>query len=118
MSTSIQYNSMKRGDTPAFTYVFSAPYTGFDWTTVLADFAMTNVAAPTDNTGAGVLRTNLTLSTDTSNRATVAVTPTVAESKALTPGSNYEVEIQLKQGSTVVTTPITGKIKVVQDYII
>lgn len=118
MSNSVQYPNMKRGDTPTFTYVFTQPYAGFDWSTVLLDFAMTNVADPSDNTGAAVLRTGVTLSVDANNKATATVLPTVTESKATTPGATYHVEVQLKQGTTIVMTPITGTLKVLQDYVI
>lgn len=118
MNNSVQFKAMKRGDTPTFMFRYSAPFVGFDWSTVLADFAMTDVNAPNDNTGAGVLRTNVVLTTDSDNKATLTVTPTIAESKALTPSTKYFVEAQLKQSGTLVTTPITGTIKVLQDYII
>lgn len=118
MNNSIQFKPMKRGDTPTFLFRYSAPSVGFDWSTVLADFAMTDVSAPNNNDGAGVLRIDVVLTTDADNRATLLVTPTILESKALTPSTKYFVEAQLKQSGTLVTTPITGTIKVLQDYVI
>lgn len=115
-STVISVESFKRGDTPTFRFSFSNPYAGFDWSGISLDGAMTNVQAPSDNTGAAALRSNQALVTD-SNGAHYDFTLTVVESKALIVG-DYKVEVQLKQGTTTVTTPVTVKVKVLQDYII
>jgi len=114
----IQYDPFKKGDTPVFAFQFTPPYVGFDWTTITADIAMTDVSNPSDNTGAAFVRLNQTLTPDVDNIATVSAQPTVLESKALSADTEYKVEIQLKEGSDNVATPITGKVTVVQDYII
>lgn len=115
----IKYDPFKRGDTPVFSFTFSAPTVGFSWTGVTADFALTNVDNPTDNTGAGVVRTALTLTTNVDGSATCSIQPTATESKALTPSSTYKVEIQLKDsGGANVATASTGTVEVLQDYII
>jgi len=114
----IQYDPFKRGDTPVFAFQFTPPFDGFDWTTITADIAMTDVSNPVDNTGAAMVRLNQALTVDVSNVASVSAQPTVLESKALTPEAEYKVEIQLKEGSNNVATPITGSVKIVQDYII
>ena len=114
----IKYDSFKRGDTPVFGFTFTPPVVGFVWSGITVDGSITSVAAPNDNTGASVLRTNQTLTVDSSNVATFTMQPTVAESKAMTPGTEYKVEVQLKEGSSNVTTPVTGTVKVLQDYIV
>lgn len=118
MANVIQYDSFYRGDTPVFAYEFSQPYAGFSWSGVTADYAMTDIEAPDDNTGAAVVRLAQPLTIDGDNNASFQVQPTVVESKALTAGSKYMVQVQLKEGSTNVATPVTGKVKVLQDYII
>jgi len=114
----IQYDPFYRGDTPIFAYEFTPPYDGFNWTGITADIAMTDVSNPSDNTGAAMVRLAQTLTVDANNVATVSAQPTVVESKALTPGTEYIVQVQLKEGADNVTTPITGKVLVAQDYII
>ena len=114
----IQYDPFKKGDTPVFAFQFTPPYEGFDWDTITADIAMTDVSNPVDNVGAAMVRLNQVLTTDVNNIATVSAQLTVAESKALTAETEYKVEIQLKEGGTNVATPITGKVTIVQDYIV
>lgn len=115
----IKYDPFKRGDTPVFEFDFTPPSTGFDWTGITADFALTNVSNPTDNTGAGVVRTGQTLTVNADNSTTVTMQPTVTESKALSPATTYKVEIQLKDaGDTNVATAVTGTVLVEQDYVI
>lgn len=118
MAKVIKYASMKRGDTPVFGFQFLKPYDGFNWSVVTADIAMTAEAAPTTNAGAAMLRIGQGLTVDSEGNATVTAQPTPTESQALKPGIEYTVEVQLKQGTTNVTTPVTGKIKVEQDFII
>ena len=113
----VALDPFKRGDTPTFRFSFSNPYVGFDWTTVTLDGAMTSVIAPADNTGAAAIRTSQTLVTDAQG-AHYDFTLTIAESKALTVSSQYNVECQLKQSGTSVSTPVTAKVKVLQDYVI
>lgn len=114
----ITYDPFKRGDTPVFLFVYSPPIVGFDWTGITVDLAMTDVEDPLNNAGAAVYRANQTLSIDASNNASVSMQPTVAESKALSPDTNYKVEAQLKSGGDNVTTPVTGTVKILQDYVI
>ena len=114
----ITVNDFKRGDTPTFRFNFSDPYEGFDWTGITVDCAMTDVQAPEDNTGAAAVRLNQTITVGVDGVAYYEMTLTVTESKALDPGATYVVEAQLKQGGTLVVTPLTVKVKVVQDYII
>lgn len=114
----ITYDPFKRGDTPVFQFVYSPPSVGFDWTGITVDIAMTDVEDPLNNSGAAVYRPDLTPSIDAGNNATVSLQPTVVESKALTPGASYKVEAQLKQGGDNVTTPVTGTVKILQDYVI
>lgn len=119
MAKIIKYDSFKRGDTPVFAFAFTEPTVGYSWAGITVDAAITDIQAPVDNVGAGVIRLNQSLTIDASNTATFTMQPTVAESKALTPGSTYKVEIQLKQSSgAYVTTPVTGQVLVEQDYII
>lgn len=112
----VTVDPFKRGDTPTFRFSFTNPYAGFDWSLITLDAAMTDVQSPSDNTGAAVLRTNQTLTTDTDG-AHYDFTPTITESKALSV-TDYRIEAQLKQGGTTVATPATVKVKVLQDYII
>lgn len=114
----ISYDPFKRGDTPVFSFSLPSPSTGFSWTGITADAALTAVAAPTDNTGAAVIRLSQSLTVDASNTATFSFQLTIAESTALTPGTIYKVEVQLKSGSTNVATVSTGEVLVVQDYVI
>lgn len=115
----IKYDPFKRGDTPMFAFVLKPPIVGWDWIGIIADCAITNVAAPSDNTGAGVLRLNQMLTVNPDNTASFNVQPTVAESKALTAGATYNVEVQLKSDSdTHVATASTGTVLVLQDYVI
>ena len=119
MAKTISYKEpFDRGDTPVFVFKFLPPYEGFNWTVVTADIAMTADAAPTSNASAAVLRLNQSLTVDADNSATVSMQPTPEESKALTPGINYTVEVQLKQGVANIVTPIRGKVKVSQDFVI
>jgi hypothetical protein len=113
----IKRDSFKRGDTAAFIYQFTQPYAGFNWATVTVDCALTSVEAPTDNSAA-ITRLAQTLTVDSSNTASYTFQLTPAESKALIPGTTYIDECQLKQGSTYVTTPVTGSTKIAQDYVI
>jgi len=115
-NTTVSVDSFKRGDTPTFRFSFSNPYAGFDWSGVTLDAAMTNIEAPENNLGAAVLRLNASLTTD-SQGAHYDFTPTIVESKALIVG-DYKIEAQLKQGGTTVATPVTVKVKVLQDYVI
>lgn len=115
----ISYDPFKRGDTPVFQFNFSAPTTGFSWTGITADAVITSATAPTTNTGAGVYRSAQTMTINADNSATLLVQPTVAESNALAPGTNYNVEVQLKDASgTNVATAVTGTVLVQQDYVI
>lgn len=115
----ITYDPFKRGDTPVFQFNFTAPTVGFSWTGITADAAITNVAAPANNTGAGVYRAAQTLTVNGDNSTTLLVQPTVSESNALTPGATYKVEVQLKDGGgTNVATAVTGTVLVQQDYVI
>lgn len=114
----VKYESFKRGDTPVFAFRFNPPYAGFDWSTITADIAMTDVSNPTDNTGAAMVRLGQTLTTDTDNIAEVSAQLSVTESKALTPNAKYKVEIQLKEGVSNVLTPITAEVQIAQDYVI
>lgn len=116
-NVTVTLDPFKRGDTPTFYFSFSNPYVGFDWSGITLDGAMTSVQAPADNTGAAALRLNQSLVTDAQG-AHYQFTLTVAESKALTVGAQYEVECQLKQGTTSVATPATAKVKVLQDYVV
>lgn len=113
----VQLDSFKRGDTPTFLFSFSNPYPGFNWGSITLDAAMTDVTSPNDNTGAAAVRLNQTLTTNAQG-AYYQFTLTVAESKALTVGAKYNVECQLKQGSTSVATPATATVKVLQDYVV
>lgn len=117
MAQTITLPDFKRGDTPTFRFNFTDPYVGFDWSAITLDCALTDETAPTTNAGANAIRLNQTLQTD-ADGAYYEFTLTVAESKALTPGGSYMAECQLKQGSTSVATPVTAKVKVLQDYII
>ena len=115
----IKYTPFKRGDTPVFRFDYTAPSDDFDWTGIVADFALTSIDAPANNAGAGVYRADVALTVNDDNSATISVQPSVAESKALTPDTDYKVEAQLKDGGgTNVTTPVTGTVKVLQDYVI
>ena len=114
----IQYDPFKKGDTPVFAFQFTPPYEGFDWDTITADIAMTDVSNPVNNVGAAMVRLDQDLTVDVNNIATVSAQLTVIESKALTADTEYKVEVQLKEGSTNVATPITGKVTIVQDYIV
>lgn len=118
MAKIIKYTAFKRGDTPQFGFVYTPPFVGFVWTSILVDAAITSVDAPNDNTGASVVRLNQTLTINADNTASFSFGPTIAESKLLTPGSTYKVEVQLKESGVNVATPITGQVDVVQDYVI
>src|SRR3954470_18567762 len=98
MAKTIKYSSLKRGDTPVFAFTFTAPTAGYSWAGVQADFAMTVVAAPTDNTGAAAKRINQAVNDNGNGTATFSVQLTTAESNALIPNSDYTVEVQLKEG--------------------
>jgi hypothetical protein len=115
----IKYDSFKRGDTPVFGYTFTAPVDGFVWTGITADFAITDVESPSNNSGAAVVRTNETLTVNSDGSASLSLQPTVEESNAFSPDTEYNVELQLKDsGGSNVATVITGLVKIVQDYII
>lgn len=113
----VTLDPFKRGDTPTFRFSYSNPYAGFDWSGVTLDAAMTDVSAPSDNTGAAAVRLNQTLTPDAQG-AYYEFTLTTTESNALSVGTTYNVECQLKQGGTSVATPATAKVKVLQDYVI
>lgn len=115
----IKYDNFKRGDTPLFAFTFTAPYVGFNWVGVTADAAITAVDAPTNNSGAAVVRLDQALAVNDDGSAITSIQPTVAESKALKPNTGYKVELQLKDNSgTNVATAVTGTVYVEQDYII
>lgn len=116
----INYESFYRGETPNFVFVFSQPYVGFSWSSMLLDGAMTSNTSPTSNSDAGVVRLNETLTVDSSNNASYTMKPTVAESMALTPGATYYLQVKLKDSVTPANAvkPLTGKVIVAQDYVI
>src|ERR1044072_3121036 len=114
----IDRGQLKRGDTACFAYVFTQPYAGVDWTTVTIDCALTAETSPASNTGAVATRTAQSLTVDSSNTATYLFQLTPAEAANLVVGSIYHDECQLKQGTTAVATRITGKVVIVQDYVI
>jgi len=112
----VELDPFKRGDTANFQFSFSNPYVGFNWSTVTLDGAMTDVSAPTDNTGAGAVRLNQVLTTNAQG-AYYNFTLTPTESKALDIAT-YKVECQIKQGGIAVATPTTAKVQVLQDYVV
>lgn len=114
----IKRESFKRGDTAAFTYNFTQPYVGFDWGTITLDCALTDIAAPADNSGAAAVRTAQTVTVNPDNSAYYTFQLTVLESDALVPGTTYIDECQLKQSGTYVTTAVTGQTTVAQDFVI
>lgn len=119
MAKEVKLESFKKGDTPIFGFEFDPEDTTFDWTGYTIDCALTSVEAPTDNSGAGASRIGQPLVVDASKVATYDFQLTELESKALAADGEYRIEAQLKDaGSVNVGTPITGKIKVEQDYII
>lgn len=119
MARTIIYKPFKRGDTPVFAFQFPSPAVGFSWSGITADFAMTAASAPSDNTGAAVLRLAQALSVDGNDQASFSVQPTTTESKALIPGTTYNIEVQLKDsGGAHVATASTGTVIVEQDYVI
>lgn len=111
-----QLDDLKRGDTAAWRLEFLDPYEGFDWDGVTVDVAMTNEKEPTDNSGAAATRLaqGVTVS-DTG--AYYVFTLAEEESKSLEPKKDYIVEAQLRKSGTVFT-PLTLKVKVLQDYVI
>jgi len=113
----IKRDSFKRGDTASFIYQFTQPYIGFDWSVVTIDCSLTSNTAPTDNTGA-IIRLAQTLTVDVSNTASYTFQLIPAEAATLVPGTTYTDECQLKQGTTYVTTPVTGQTKIAQDFVI
>jgi hypothetical protein len=119
MARTIIYKDMKRGDTPVFQFLFPSPAAGFSWSGITADFSMTAVASPADNSGAAILRLTQALSVDGNNQASFSVQPTTTESNALIPNTKYNIEVQLKDsGGVHVATAVTGTITVDQDYVI
>lgn len=119
MAKTIKYESFKRGDTPVFAFTFTAPVVGYSWTGTTADFALTAVAAPKDNTGAAAIRSNVALTTNANGSASYSAQLTVTESQALVPDTDYSVEVQLKDNSGAnVATVATGVVTVLQDYVI
>lgn len=111
--------NLKRGDTRTIRYKFTEPAPGYDWSGITVDCAFTNVTAPSDNAGADAVRIAQSLVVDPDdNSAYYDFKLTPAEAMALTVDNEYHDEIQLKDGTDTVTTPVTGKTKVVQDYII
>lgn len=114
----IKMDSFKKGDTPVFEFNFSAPFDGFSWTGVVADMALTNVSAPTNNAGAGMVRTGISVTDNGDGTGTVSEQITAVESAALVV-SPYKIEVQLKDGGGAnIATAATGKLTVVQDYVI
>lgn len=114
----IKRDSFKRGDTASFVYQFTQPYAGFNWSAVTIDCVLTATDAPNDNSSAAITRLGQALTVDSSNTASYTFQLTPAESKALIPGITYIDECQLKQGTSYVTTPVTGQTKIAQDYVI
>lgn len=114
----IKIPSFKRGDTPSIQFVFTAPTPTYSWTGTTVDIAVTNQAAPANNTGAVAIRTAIVPTVNsTTNTATATLTLTAVESGNLIPGTTYHVEPQLKQGS-LVNTPVTATFIPEQDYVI
>lgn len=111
-----QLESFKRGDTPTFRFEFTSPYDGFDWTTITVDAAFTAVEFPTNNSGAAALRLDQPV-VEFPTGAYFEFTLTPTESNALKTETEYKVEAKLKSESVVVT-PVTCKVRVLQDYII
>lgn len=115
----IKYDPFKRGDTPVFGFTFTSPYVGFSWAGVTCDFAITDVPSPSDNTGAGVIRTAVAITDNGDGTGSASFELTTVESKALAPNTTYNVELQLKDGGgTNVATASTGTVLVQQDYVI
>lgn len=115
----IKLDPFKRGDTPSFEIDLSAPYAGFSWSGVTADVALTSVAAPTNNTGAGMYRPGMSVVDNGDGTAYVLPQLTVLESNALTPNTTYKLELQLKDnGGANVATATTATVLVEQDYVI
>lgn len=113
----VKLESFKRGDTPTFRFDFTDPSSGYNWSGVTIDCVMTNVEAPANNSGAAATRIGQVL-TEESGSAYFDFTLTASESNALEAGSEYKVEAQLKESGTTVLTPVTAKVKVLQDYAI
>lgn len=114
----LKRDSFKRGDTASFIYQFTSPSVGFNWALVTVDCAFTSVEAPTSNAGAITRLAQPLTVVAADNSASYQFQLTPAESAALVPGTSYTDECQLKQGVLFVTTPVTGKTTIAQDFII
>lgn len=114
----IKRDSFKRGETACFVYEFLQPYAGWDWSIVTLDAALTAQTEPSSNDSAVAVRTNQSLTVDASNKATYAFQLTPTESEALVPGTTYHDACQLKQSSSFVAKPVTGRVVIEQDYIV
>lgn len=114
----IKRDPFKRGDTVGFMYLFQPPFVGYSWSAVQISCALTDVAAPTDNSGAAATRLNQALTVNSDGSAQFLFQLTHAESLALTPGATYQDECQLIESGTNYLTPIQGQSVVTQDYII
>lgn len=114
----IDRGELKRGVTACYQYNFTPPYVGYDWSVVTVDCALTAVGAPQDNSGAVATRLNQALTINVDNTATYLFQLTETESKNLVPGSEYKDECKLRENGTYAVKPVTGKMKIVQDYVI
>lgn len=114
----IKRDPFKRGDTVCFQYLFDPPFAGYNWALVVLDCTFTNVTAPTSNTGAAAVRTNVSLTVNTDGSAYYLFQLTHAESLTLIPGATYNDECQLKESGTNYLTPIQGQTVITQDYVI
>lgn len=115
----INRGQLKRGDTACFVYRFTAPSAEYSWGNTTISCALTDVLAPSDNTGAVATRLNQILTVDSAdNSASYTFQLTIAEANTLVVGATYKDECQLKQDGAYVTTPVTGSVQIVQDYVI
>lgn len=114
-----RYDPFKRGDTPVFVFNFTLPSAGYSWTNILVDAVMTSVASPTDNNSAAVKRIGESLTIKPDGGSTFQFQPTPEESRALVPGTEYMIEVQLRDTANPnVATAVTGKVKIIQDFVI
>lgn len=116
-NNTVELKPSKKGDTPTFLFAFKNPSPDFDWTGITLDCVMTDVQAPTTNTGAAAIRLDRPLE-PTSTGAEYPFLLTVEEANKLVVGNTYHIEAQLKQDGTIVVTPVTARIKITQDYIV
>ena len=116
-NNTVDLKPFKKGDTPTFQLFFKNPSPDFNWAGITIDVAMTDVQAPTTNAGAAAIRLGQSLQVGNGG-VFYDFLLTVAESKALEVGAQYFVEGQLKQGTDIVVTPVTAKVKILQDYIV